>query len=275
MNVVLEVNEMEVYVVKDLSRCMEGLGFTPLEIKIYLALLDHNAMSPYQIAKKIDISRPSIYNALEHMMAKGMVELIPSDTVMYVAQQPEVLLGKIEKDYESNLALAKEGLKDYQETRYEEKYANIDGFDIMIEKARYILSIAKEEVFINTDIDISILSKEIKAAILRGARVVIFSFVKMPFIDEAVEMYSHNRERHEENVNTRFMIVADEELVMIADANKARGNWKGTVTNNKLMRNIIIEHIHNDIYMLRLRDVYGYDFYEKVQINTNQEKKGF
>lgn len=49
-------------------------------------------MSPYQIAKKVDISRPSIYNALEHMVNKGMVELVPEDTVMYIAQDPEILI---------------------------------------------------------------------------------------------------------------------------------------------------------------------------------------
>ena len=49
-------------------------------------------MSPYQIAKKVDISRPSIYNALGHMVNKGMVELVPEDTVMYIAQDPEILI---------------------------------------------------------------------------------------------------------------------------------------------------------------------------------------
>lgn len=49
-------------------------------------------MSPYQIAKKVDISRPSIYNALGHMVNKGMVELVPEDTVMYIAQDLEILI---------------------------------------------------------------------------------------------------------------------------------------------------------------------------------------
>lgn len=260
---------------KDLAMCLEGLGFTSLENKIYLTLLDNKAMSPYQLAKKIDISRPSIYNALEHMVTKGMVEVVPGDTVMYIAQQPEVLLGRIEREYCDNLKAAKEGLKNYQMTSYEEKYANLEGFDLMIEKARYILSIAKNEVFINTDIDLTILKDDIEKTVAKGVRVVVFSFVNMPFIGEGVELYSHNRERREDFSNTRLMIVADELMVMIADRNKGRGIWKGTVTNNKLMRNIVIEHIHNDIYMLKLRNMYGSDLYDKVRIDTNKEKKVF
>ena len=76
-----------------------GLGVSELETKIYLALLDNGQMSPYQIAKKVDISRSSIYNALQHMVNKGMVEEVPEETVMYLAQDPEVLIRKLEGDY--------------------------------------------------------------------------------------------------------------------------------------------------------------------------------
>ena len=56
-----------------IRKSLEGLGFSALEVNIYLILLDNGTMSPYQIAKKVDISRSSIYNALEHMVDKGMV----------------------------------------------------------------------------------------------------------------------------------------------------------------------------------------------------------
>ena len=39
---------------KELLTSLEGLGFTTLECKIYLSLLEYGPMSPYQIAKKID-----------------------------------------------------------------------------------------------------------------------------------------------------------------------------------------------------------------------------
>ena len=71
------------------------------------------------------------------------------------------------------------------------------------------------------------------------------------------------------------MIVADESIVLVADAKKGRNNWSGTVTNNKLMRNIVMEHIHNDIYMLKLKAMYGNEFYEKIRINTKKEKRSF
>lgn len=260
---------------EDLFISLEGLGFTTLESRIYLTLLDHGAMSPYQIAKKIDISRSSIYNALEHMVTKGMVEVVPGDTVMYIAQEPEVLMGKVEGDYVRHLKNARAGLEHYLETRYEEKYAIINGFDTIMEKAKHILRSAKEEVFINTDIDLEILNIELENAIERGVRIIVFSFVEIPVNCKGIEIYSHMRKRTEDNTDRRFMIVADDTIAMVADANNARSNWSATVTNNSLMKNVVREHIHNDIYMLKIRDLYGREIYEKIHIHTKQEEKNF
>ena len=252
---------------------LEGLGYSTLEVSIYLILLDNGTMSPYQIAKKVDISRSSIYNALEHMVDKGMVEVIPEDTVMYIAKEPEVFLNKVESDYKKNISNAKDGLKGYLETRYEEKSALIKGYENIIEKMKYIIDHAEAEVFINTDVELDVFEDSFRRAIERKVRIVVFSFFTSYSSVAEVEIYSHERERRLENINSRIMIVADENLVMIADAGNARGNWTGTVSNNKLMKAVVREHIHNDIYMLKLRNIYGKEIYKKILLNTNQETK--
>ena len=254
---------------------LEGLGFTTLECKIYLSLLEYGSMSPYQIAKKIDISRSSIYNSLEHMVSKGMVEVVPEDTVLYIAQDPQVLLGKLEGDYVRNLKEAKSGLEHFLETSYQENYVIVHGFSMIMEKVKTLLETAKEEVFINTDMDLDILKEELSQAVERGVRVLVFSFVEMPSICEGIEIYSHMRQRMVENTNHRFMIVVDDDMAVVADANKGREEWKATVTNNKLMKNIVREHIHNDIYMLKLRQIYGREIYEQIHIHTKQEQVAF
>ena len=249
-----------------------GLGVSELETKIYLALLDNGEMSPYQIAKKVDISRSSIYNALQHMVNKGMVEEVPEETVMYLAQDPEVLIRKLEGDYKKNISDALHGLKAYMETSYEEKYSILHGKEIILERVRKIIRNAGQEIFINTDIDLNELRDELSDAAKRNVRVIVFSFIKQEINCEGVEIYSHERERTSDNTNTRLMIVADDDIAVIADACNGRGNWKGTVTNNALMKSIIKEHIHNDIYILKLRNVYGREIYDKVYLNTSLEK---
>ena len=70
-----------------LQETLEHLNFSRLEAQIYMALIGSEPMSAYQLAKKIAIARPSIYNALEHMLDKGMVELVPDQTALYTAQE--------------------------------------------------------------------------------------------------------------------------------------------------------------------------------------------
>ena len=254
---------------------LEGLGFSTLECKIYLSLLDYGAMSPYQIAKKVDISRSSIYNALEHMVSKGMVEVVPEDTVMYIAQDPEVLIYKLEGDYKRNIANATSGLREYIQTRQVENYAIINDKETIMEKAKKIIRNAKQEIFINTDIDVNELKDDLKIAIASNVRIIIFSFVKQEMEIQGVEIYSHDRGRTKDNTNTRLMLVADDDMVLIADDSSGRGKWTGTVSNNRLMKSIVREHIHNDIYMLKIRDIYGKEIYDKIHINTIQETKKF
>ena len=88
---------MEIYDV------LEELRFNKLESQIYLTLLEEGRMSAYQLAKKIDIARTSIYNALEHMQEKGFVLLVPEKTAIYIAQAPEVLLHKIETKLQKSI----------------------------------------------------------------------------------------------------------------------------------------------------------------------------
>ena len=114
---------------------------------------------------------------------------------------------------------------------------------------------------------------ELLDAVNRKVRVIAFSFVEQALNCEGVEIYSHDRPWTQDNNNTRLMIVADDDMALVADACNGRGNWKGSVTNNALMKSIIKEHIHNDIYMLKLRNIYGREIYDKVYINTKLEKR--
>lgn len=130
----------------ELFTCLNVLGFSELESKIYIALLKNGEMSAYQLAKKIEISRSSIYNALEHMTLKGMAELVPNDTALYIAQSPEVLLKKLENSFLKSTRTASKLLKKYEVAKYTEKYVNIKDFNTIIQKVKDILKSADREV---------------------------------------------------------------------------------------------------------------------------------
>lgn len=242
---------------EELINCLEKINFTKLESQIYLALLEGGPMSAYQLAKKIDISRPSIYNALEHMYDKGSVTMIPENTALYVSQEPDVLLEKLNSEFEKNTNTLLGGLKDFMDTRHEERFENFRGFETIISKAKKIISSAESEVYINTDFDLQIFKEEFAVLKQKGVRVIAFSFYKLNVDNLDVEFFSHYRMRNNEHKPERLMIAVDSSVALLADCYKARESWLGTVTNNALMISIICEHIHHDIYLLKLENKYG------------------
>lgn len=253
----------------DTEKCLKSLGFSELEQKIYICLLSNGNMSAYQIAKKIDISRSSIYNCLEHMINKGMVELIPNDTAIYSAQKPDILIGKMKKEFLESAEQADELLSRYETTQYGEEYANIKGFSIILMKAADIVHNSRNEIYINTDIKLDFLESEFKKLKERGIKVIVYSFYDIG-VSENYKLYTHGRPMNGDK--TRLMVVADGQIALTAGID-GQGQWQGTVTGNKLFVKIISEHIHNDIYLLKLRDMYGRDMYNKLHIDTAYERR--
>lgn len=259
---------------EELISYLKRINFTKLEAQIYLALLEGGAMSAYQLAKKIDISRPSIYNTLEHMYEKGNVELIPENTALYVAQDPKVLLKKLNSEFLSNTDLLSEGLNGFLETRHEERYVNFKGYDTTIFKAKELIQSADQEVYMNADFDLSIFKEEITILRSKGIKVIGFSFQEMKLEELDMEFYSHDRKPMLDHKPSRLMIAVDKTKALLADCYKERGTWLGTVTNNALMVSIVSEHIHNDIYLLKFKNKYGSKIYnDELYINSTFEHK--
>lgn len=262
--------KMEKNQYSELEPCMTALGFSELERKIYLVLLRGGTMSAYQIAKKIDVSRPSIYNALEHMVSKGMAEVIPNDTALYAAQKPAILLKKMRADFIRSADTAEELLKNYAPPAYGEQYANLKGFGVILQRVKEIMRGSRSEIYCNTDMPLDALSEELQVLSERHIRAIVYSFYDVGHAN-LCELYSHNRpiEQHEPS---RLMIVSDNEIALTAGPD-SEGVWQGTVSGNRLFVKMISEHIHNDIYLLKLRDKFGKSIYDDLHIFSKYENR--
>lgn len=240
-----------------------NLGFSRLEAEIYIALLD-STMSGYQIAKKIEIARPSVYAALEHMFEKGIVQKLQDGSSEFTAQPPEIIFKKLRKEFTQNALFAEHELKQYSETHFENRLSTIKGFKTIVEYANKMIADSEKEVFINTDLDLTIFKSAIKKASENGTAVTIFSFYSTD-VELPCTVYTHNRLK--KNASTRLMLTCDECETLIANSNPSN-EWLASVTNNPLLIEIVNEHIHNDIYLLKLRNEYGSEIYENLRIGS-------
>ncbi|MBT4935507.1 hypothetical protein HOL21_03115 [Candidatus Woesearchaeota archaeon] len=86
---------------------LENLGFSPNEIKVYLALNDHGSSKAGKIAKVSKIDRSSCYNSIKHLIEKGLVSYVSIGKIKWFqATGPKKLLDYIkeqQKDVEEIL----------------------------------------------------------------------------------------------------------------------------------------------------------------------------
>lgn len=81
-----------------------NLGLSEKEAKIYLALLQLGPSTPYQIAKKAGLKRPTAYVIAEELVEKGLIVHVPGEEKKrYIARMPDSFF----EEAESKLRKAK------------------------------------------------------------------------------------------------------------------------------------------------------------------------
>ena len=240
----------------DIIEYLCRIYFTKLEAQIYVNLLQNQGLTGYQIAKNLNVSRSSVYPALENMYKNGVVLLVKGDAVSYIAENPSVLLGKLKKNFEDNANILEQKLAKINSSSSEERFVNIQGESSIIAKAKDLILKAEKEIIMNIDGDIHIFDDEIKEANKKGVRVIVFSFADLNTDGLDVESYFHQNFVANGLFPNRIMLVVDNITTLVADNNKKRKNSIGTITDNELMVSIITEHIIHDIYMLLYRRAY-------------------
>jgi len=152
-------------------------------------------------------------------------------------------------------------------------YLNLIGFDNIIGKARTLLYEANDEVYMNTDLDISIFDDAFSFLEKKGVDVFIFSFQKHEYKRTNVFIYTYGFSPIRK---TRLMLSVDLKSVLVSNYNKDRDEWTATLTKNDLMVQIITEHIHHDIYLQKLRHEVGsslFQLYPDLVIHSKFEKR--
>lgn len=249
-----------------------NLGFSRTEAEVYFTLLQESDMTGYQIAKRLNVSRSSVYNSLDSLYRKGAVVLIPGEVNIYRPENPEILLDNIKNKLVQSSSTLLDEIAKLKPNNKINRYINIDGLDNLIFKSKELLKTAASEVIINTDFDISIFSDEIDTLINRGVRVIVFSFDDLKVSNPKVEIYSHKRDINDEYKRNRIMLVVDMKTTLVGGRD-GYNTFIGTYTDNKLFTSIVSEHIHHDIYLLRLKE--NDDrviFDDSIRINSLQEK---
>lgn len=252
---------------------LEKLNFSKTEAAVYINLLQHSSLNGYQIAKNLNMSRSSVYSALDNLYKRGVVFLLSGDSKSYKPEKPVNLINKLKNDFNQTTDLLETKLSELESATPENRYLNIEGYDNIVSKAKEILLTAEKEVYVNTDFDLQGFADEFIELCKRGVRIIVFSFCDLDTKGLPIEIYTHH-DTSCSSIPTRIMLVVDCKTTLIADRGPHRAEFLGTFTDNVLLTSIVSEHIHNDIYILKLKNKYKKNLIdEDITINTMLENR--
>lgn len=259
--------------------CLVRLGFSQTEAKVYCAMVSEEKMNGYQIAKLLGTSRSSVYAALENLLDKGAIVSILGQTSEYAVVDPGQLIDKITSKYKKSAETAKNLLEQLSSRRRASNYfCNIQGWQNLLDEIKSMVDSAEKEILMNSSIDLKPLVENLDKAKRRGVRIIVFSWLNLELYNLDIELYCNDVSLLK-SPQKRFIMVADNnscilcsndrnEFIPYKEIVKNDGSlcsmlsaedkdFLGVRTDNRLLVNLMAEHIHFDIYLNKLRIKYG------------------
>lgn len=205
----------------DTASKLRDLGFSQYETSCYLSLLASYPANGSQLSKLSGIARSRIYDVLRNMTRKGFVQ--EAGNGQYVPIPPDELMNRLRAQFESNLTLLEEQLREVKsESDYEYIWA-IYGYEYVMKRAIDIIAAAREELYVRLFADAADrLNPHLQAAAERGVHIRYVAMSQMPLTFDIQVIHPHVETLADIIGGRSFDIVADksEALVGIFETGK-------------------------------------------------------
>ncbi|MGL5123166.1 MAG: TrmB family transcriptional regulator [Fusobacteriaceae bacterium] len=250
---------------------LEKLGLSLKESEVYYELIKSPSSNGSKIAKKLGYPRSTVYDILAKLSSKGYIlSLQEGEITYYVAIDPKLLLKRAKEEMNNAAKILEKEFKEVNVNSSESQFYNLNSERGVIERISQMLSSSEKEIYINTNWDLKKFKDIFKTLKERGIRVILFSFKKENYEELGIEVYYRNEIKEEETQeNKRILVVSDMKKAIIAS--NYSGKFSGTYSENKLLVYIVAEHIHNDIYIMKLAENYNGNFWKEINLHSMQE----
>lgn len=242
---------------------LQDLGFSEYEAKAYVALLQSNPASGYQVSKESSVPRSMIYEVLNKLIARGAVlSSMAERTTLYMPMAPDELLDGLRHEFEEQLDSARRALATVSAPPRMDYVWNIEGGDNILAKARDMIENAENQVHIGllpetlpnlrvsleraAQRGVEIIVNTTAPVQLDGARVVVTPLV----LDDVGQLGTQG-----------LMLTTDSAQALVSqrlDSTDAKAAW----TANPLIAFVIEQHMRTDMVIPRLFELLGSQAWE-------------
>lgn len=153
---------------------LRDIGLNQLEAEVYYLLLTEEPMTAYKVGKLLKKPAANIYKAVEVLFSKGAVIIKEGKNKRCKAVAPEEFIAAQQHEFAAKIKQAANALANIKPQASEEKTYSLDSVNLAVEKAKRMISEAKEIVVIDAfPLALDAVLPGIKSAIKRGVKVMV------------------------------------------------------------------------------------------------------
>ncbi len=238
------------------------IGFTEYEARIYLALLQENPATGYQLSKLSGVPRSMAYEALGRLDTRGAV-LQTSDgkSTRYRPLPPQMLLARERAEHNKRIDALVQGLEELFQAREGDQIWSITGREaVLAYAAQQIQSAERELMLVLDDLALHELEGYIGAAHARG--------IRLRTLLTGEGMLEYGETAHHPPLESELQELTDS-LVVVLDAAEVLISGGGplfsaTITNNRNVVLIARQFVWMELFAQRAAAILGPEAVEEL-----------
>jgi Cd2+/Zn2+-exporting ATPase len=251
--------------VENLLSQLTVLGFSEYEGRVYLALLEENPATGYQLSKRSGVPRSMVYEALGRLANRGAVML--SDTRRATFYQPVPPDAMLDRFLEEQAGLV-QGLRGFLQAAYSETSQDLlwsfHGRGALLSQVYRMLDEAQEELLlVLSDEDLEDLSERVISAHARGltlgslltgdGELTVGQVARHPPLESEIQ-----------GLTGMLVVVQDRRQVLIANR-PAAGEPRATLTTNLNLVLLAHQFIWMELFAQRIYARLGPDLLASLE----------
>ncbi|MCT4508117.1 MAG: TrmB family transcriptional regulator [Tepidibacter sp.] len=235
---------------------MMKIGINKYESKAYIALLKRPGITAYELSKLSTVPQAKIYETMNKLLEKGLVNIIGDNPTKYIAVNFEEYLDNYKKSTNETVKFLKENVKELDSNSNISYMWHFQGRENIINKIKKVFSNSKEFIYLECWKDeYNFFANDLKELEARGIEIIAVLYGEPN--ERVGEVYSHEMEYMEEDtikLGRWFTLVSDgnESLFSVFKGSKSQAIW----TENEafmLMAECFIVH---DIFLAEIYKKY-------------------
>jgi predicted transcriptional regulator len=161
---------------------LQELGFGDYEARAYVALLQHNPVNGYELAKASGIPRANVYAVLQKLEERGAVVRSATPAgVRYAPVPPSELIRRLGQHVQDLLQTAQEALDDLSSPPDQADIWNVRGYTALLEHTRSLIDATRERLLVAIwPEEARVLAAPLAQAEVRGVQVTTLCLTACP-----------------------------------------------------------------------------------------------